>query len=124
MMQMKNSQNLFERAQKVIPGGVNSPVRSFKSVGGKPFVAERGEGPHIFDVDGNRYIDLVCSWGALIHGHNHPRIKDAILQALNKGVSYGITAEPEIKLCELMTKTIPGLEMVRLVNSGTEATMS
>jgi len=93
-------------------------------VGGNPFVASHGEGAYIHDVDGNKYIDLVCSWGALIHGHNHPFIRSAIEQALWKGTSFGITGEKEVELCELMIKHVPNLEMVRLVNSGTEACMS
>jgi glutamate-1-semialdehyde 2,1-aminomutase len=123
---MKNDRSklLLEKAQHHVPGGVNSPVRSFRSVGGNAFVASHGDGPYIFDVDGNKYIDLVGSWGALIHGHNHSYIRSAIEQALWKGTSFGITCEKEIELCELLSKTYPGLEMVRLVNSGTEACMS
>lgn len=118
------SEALLAHARRIIPGGVNSPVRSFKHVGGHAFVAREADGAFITDVDGNRYIDLVCSWGALIHGHNHPRIREAINEALKKGTSYGITCEKEIELCETLTKHVSGLEMVRLVNSGTEATMS
>jgi len=107
-----------------MPGGVSSPVRSFRGVGGKAFVAEKGDGAHLIDVDGNRYIDLVCSWGALIHGHAHPRISEAISRALQKGTSFGVTSKTEVELCEWMTSKVKGLEMVRLVNSGTEACMS
>jgi glutamate-1-semialdehyde 2,1-aminomutase len=124
MISQIRSQQILERAQKIVPGGVSSPVRSFKSVGGKPFVAASADGAYITDVDGNKMIDLVCSWGALIHGHNHPAIRSAIEEALLKGTSFGITCEKEVELCELMTKSVPGLEMVRLVNSGTEACMS
>lgn len=123
-MNHERSKQILDLAQKHLPGGVNSPVRSFRSVGGNPFVATHGDGPHIFDVDQNKYIDLVGSWGALIHGHNHPYIRSAIEQALWKGTSFGITCEKEIELCNLLTETYPGLEMVRLVSSGTEACMS
>lgn len=123
-MNLERSQKIIERAQKYVPGGVNSPVRSFRSVGGRPFVATHGDGPYIFDADGNQYIDLVGSWGALIHGHNHPFIRSAVEQALWKGTSFGVTCEKEVELCDLLTQTYPGLDMVRLVNSGTEACMS
>ncbi len=123
-LQTQRSEKLFAEAQKIIPGGVNSPVRSFRSVGGRPFVASHGKGPYIYDVDGNRYIDLVCSWGPLIHGHAHPRINAAIQKALEKGCSFGISSELEYKLCEKIVRAIPSVEMVRLVNSGTEACLS
>lgn len=123
-MNQKKSDEILTRAREIIPGGVNSPVRSFRSVGGRAFVASHGSGPMIYDVDGNAFIDLVCSWGALIHGHNHPRIREALGAALSKGVSFGITCEKELELCEMLTKSVVGLEMVRLVNSGTEACMS
>jgi glutamate-1-semialdehyde 2,1-aminomutase len=123
---MKNdlSQKIFQRGKEVMPGGVNSPVRSFKSVGGNPFVASKGDGPYIHDVDGNKFVDLVGSWGALLHGHNHPRIKGAIEEALAHGTSFGVTCEKEIELAEMITKSVSSCEMVRLVNSGTEACMS
>jgi glutamate-1-semialdehyde 2,1-aminomutase len=123
-MKQTHSEQIFARSRRVTPGGVNSPVRSFKSVGGKPFVASRGDGAYIYDVDGNRFVDLVCSWGALIHGHNHPRIRGAIEETLKHGTSFGITSEKEVVLCEMVTKAVSGLDMVRLVNSGTEACMS
>jgi len=121
---MNRSEKLFAEAQKYIPGGVNSPVRSFRSVGGRPFVASHGKGPYLFDVDGNRFIDLVCSWGPLIHGHSHPRIVQAIQSALEKGTSFGVSSELEYRLCEKIVRAIPSVEMVRLVNSGTEACLS
>jgi glutamate-1-semialdehyde 2,1-aminomutase len=123
---MKNnkSSSFFERAQKTLPGGVNSPVRSFRSVGGKPFIAESGDGAYLRDIDGNTYVDLVSSWGALIHGHNHPRIRESITEALRKGTSFGVTGEREVLLAEKMKSFVPGFDLVRLVNSGTEACMS
>ncbi|MDB5039109.1 MAG: hemL [Bacteriovoracaceae bacterium] len=123
-MIFEKSEAILNRARRVTPGGVSSPVRSFKHVGGNAFVAKHGDGAYLFDVDGNKYIDLVCSWGALIHGHNHPRIRTAIEQVLQSGTSFGITSEKEVELCELLTKSVAGLQMVRLVNSGTEACMS
>ncbi len=123
-MKSQKSQEIFSRAKTVMPGGVNSPVRSFRSVGGNPFVASHGKGPYIYDVDGNQLIDLVCSWGALIHGHCHPRIESAILAALKSGTSFGITCETEVKLGEAIKRSVPNLDLVRLVSSGTEACMS
>jgi glutamate-1-semialdehyde 2,1-aminomutase len=114
----------FERAQKVIPGGVNSPVRAFRSVGGNPPFIARGEGSHIFDIDGNEYIDYVGSWGPLLLGHRHPAIVEAVRQALETGTSFGAPTEREIDLAEAIRDAVPSMEMVRLVNSGTEATMS
>jgi glutamate-1-semialdehyde 2,1-aminomutase len=118
------SQQLFERAQLSIPGGVNSPVRAYRSVGGTPPFIERGEGSHIFDVDGNEYIDYVGSWGPLILGHRHPEILDALRDAMTRGTSFGAPTEQEIELAETIREMFPSIEMVRLVNSGTEATMS
>ena len=118
------SEELFRRAQKVIPGGVNSPVRAFRSVGGNPIFIARGEGSHIFDVDGNEYIDYVGSWGPLLLGHRHPAILQAIEEALEIGTSFGAPTEREIELAEEIRAAVPSIEMVRLVNSGTEATMS
>lgn len=115
---------LWERARRVIPGGVNSPVRSFKSVEGEPFFVERGEGAHLWDTEGNRYIDYVLSWGPLILGHAHPAVVDALGEQLQRGTSYGAPTEAEVELAERLVRLVPGLEMVRLVNSGTEATMS
>jgi glutamate-1-semialdehyde 2,1-aminomutase len=118
------SQQLFERAQLSIPGGVNSPVRAYRSVGGTPPFIERGEGAHIFDADGNEYIDYVGSWGPLILGHRHPAVLDALNHAISRGTSFGAPTEQEIELAETIREMFPSIEMVRLVNSGTEATMS
>ena len=114
----------FERAQKVIPGGVNSPVRAFRGVGGTPCFIERGQGSRIYDTDGNSYIDYVCSWGPLLLGHRPPAVIDALREVLEAGTSFGAPTEREVDLAELVAKTVPSMEMVRLVNSGTEATMS
>jgi len=118
------SEAAFERAQKVIPGGVNSPVRAYRGVGGNPPFIARGQGSHIFDIDGNEYIDYVGSWGPLLLGHCHPAIIDAVRQALDTGTSFGAPTEREIDLAERIRDAVPTMEMVRLVNSGTEATMS
>src|SRR6202046_1350409 len=123
-MDHTRSQQLFERAKRIIPGGVNSPVRAHRSVGGTPPFIERGEGAHIFDADGNEYIDYVGSWGPLILGHRHPVILDALNHAISRGTSFGAPTEQEIELAETVRKMFPSIEMVRLVNSGTEATMS
>jgi glutamate-1-semialdehyde 2,1-aminomutase len=118
------SEELFRRAQELIPGGVNSPVRAFRSVGGQPVFIARGEGSHIFDVDGNQYIDYVGSWGPLLLGHRHPEILAALENALTIGTSFGAPTAQEIELAEAICDAVPSIEMVRLVNSGTEATMS
>ena len=118
------SEALFARAQRVIPGGVNSPVRAFRGVGGNPPFIARGEGSHIVDADGNSYIDYVCSWGPLLLGHRHPVIVQAIAEALEIGTSFGAPTEQEVVFAELIREAVPSMEMVRLVNSGTEATMS
>src|SRR5665213_3344023 len=118
------SRQLFERAQRSIPGGVNSPVRAYRGVDGTPPFIARGEGAHIYDVDGNEFIDYIGSWGPLILGHCHPEILDALAQALTCGTSFGAPTEREIELAELVCRLVPSIEMVRLVNSGTEATMS
>jgi glutamate-1-semialdehyde 2,1-aminomutase len=123
-MDHTRSQQLFERAQLSIPGGVNSPVRAYRSVGGTPPFIERGEGSHIFDVDGNEYIDYIGSWGPLILGHRHPDILDALHHAMSRGTSFGAPTEQEIELAETIREMFPSMEMTRLVNSGTEATMS
>ena len=115
---------LFERAQRVIPGGVNSPVRAFQSVGGTPYFVARAEGPHVWDVEGRRYIDLVQSYGAIIAGHAHPAIVEAVQRAAVDGTSYGAPTEREVQLAEAIAARVPSVEMVRLVSSGTEATMS
>src|SRR6185312_5067072 len=115
---------LFERALQLIPGGVNSPVRACRSVGCNPPFIARGEGSHIFDVDGNRYIDYVGSWGPLLLGHRHPEILAALGRALERGTSFGAPTAQEVELAEAIMDAVPSIEMVRLVNSGTEATMS
>ncbi|MBB6633898.1 glutamate-1-semialdehyde 2,1-aminomutase [Cohnella thailandensis] len=118
------SKEAFERAKRVIPGGVNSPVRAFKSVGLTPLVIERGEGSRIYDIDGQSYIDYVLSWGPLIIGHAHPEVVEALQEAARKGTSFGAPTELETKMAELVCERMPSVEVVRMVNSGTEATMS
>src|SRR5665811_981228 len=118
------SEELFRRAVEKIPGGVNSPVRAFRGVGGTPPFIARGEGSHIFDVDGNEYIDYVGSWGPLLLGHRHPDILAALEGALAIGTSFGAPTEQEVDLAEAIRDAVPSIEMVWLVNSGTEATMS
>jgi glutamate-1-semialdehyde 2,1-aminomutase len=123
-VKLDRSQELFDRAQLSIPGGVNSPVRAWRGVGGTPRFIHHGEGAHIFDEDGNEYIDYIGSWGPLLLGHRHPEILDAIQQALARGTSFGAPTELEIELAETIRALVPSMEIVRLVNSGTEATMS
>lgn len=123
MHPLNKSIELMQRAKNVIPGGVNSPVRAFKSVGGNPRFFERGEGAYLFDVDGNKYIDYVGSWGPLILGHKHPAVISAIAAALNNGLSFGAPSPAEVEMAELLTTIMPSIEMVRMVSSGTEATM-
>ena len=123
-MRQKKSEELFACAQKLIPGGVNSPVRAFRGVGGTPLFIARGEGSRIYDVDGNEYIDYVGSWGPLILGHCFPPVIEALRQVLETGTSFGAPTEREVELAELIRECVPSVEMVRLVNSGTEATMS
>jgi len=121
---MDHSETLFERAQQTIPGGVNSPVRALKSVEGTPFFAESGEGAWITDEDGNRYVDYILSYGPLILGHGHEAVVDAVQKAATKGLSFGAPTLGEVKLAELISSALPSVDMLRLVNSGTEATMS
>ncbi|MCP2095125.1 MULTISPECIES: glutamate-1-semialdehyde 2,1-aminomutase [Actinosynnema] len=123
-MTAQRSQALFDRASTVIPGGVNSPVRAFHSVGGTPRFMVRGEGPHLWDADGNRYVDLVSSWGPMILGHAHPEVVEAVRAAAVHGLSFGTPTEGEIELAEEIIGRVLPVEQVRLVNSGTEATMS
>ncbi|HWB85259.1 MAG TPA: glutamate-1-semialdehyde 2,1-aminomutase [Bryobacteraceae bacterium] len=123
-MKTGKSEELFRRAQALIPGGVNSPVRAFRSVGGNPLFIARGEGSHLFDVDGNEYIDYVGSWGPLLLGHRHPAILAALNEALETGTSFGAPTEREVELAEAISDAVPSIDVVRLVNSGTEATMS
>jgi len=123
-MKRTNSEALAERARKVMVGGVNSPVRAFKAVGGEPLFFERGEGCRMWDADGNEYIDYVGSWGPLILGHAHPAVVQAVTEAAARGFSFGACAEAEVLLAELVCERIPSVDRVRMVNSGTEATMS
>jgi glutamate-1-semialdehyde 2,1-aminomutase len=123
-MNVSRSEALFERAQARIPGGVNSPVRAFRGVGGTPLFIDRGEGSHIFDVDGNSYIDYVGSWGPLIMGHRPAFVTEALREALDRGTSFGAPTGQEVELADLVGRMVPSMEMMRLVNSGTEATMS
>ncbi len=116
--------DLWQRARRVMPGGVSSPVRSFRSVGGEPFFSERGEGPWLFDTRGRRYLDYVLSWGPLILGHAHPAVVEAVEAQARRGTSYGTPTAGEVELAERIVRMVPGVEMVRLVNSGTEATMT
>ncbi|MFP4528124.1 MAG: glutamate-1-semialdehyde 2,1-aminomutase [Candidatus Kapaibacterium sp.] len=123
-MKIEKSKELFRKAKEYIPGGVNSPVRAFKSVGGDPIFIESGAGAHIRDVDGNEYIDYVGSWGPHLFGHNPPFIMEAIADALNRGTSFGAPCEPEVEMARLICELVPSVDLVRMVNSGTEATMS
>jgi glutamate-1-semialdehyde 2,1-aminomutase len=118
------SREAFQRACRVLPGGVNSPARAFAAVGGQPIFIARGEGPYLFDLDGNQYLDFVGSWGPLILGHAHPRVVHAVEEALRRGASFGAPTELETQLAEMIVSAVPSIEMVRLVSSGTEASMS
>ena len=118
------SEELFEEALKHIPGGVNSPVRAFRGVGGQPFFAERAEGAHVWDVDGKKYVDYVGTWGPAILGHAAKVIIEAVKKAADKGASFGIPSEPEVRMAQLVKECVPSVEKVRMVNSGTEACMS
>jgi len=121
---MQKSEVLFTRAQKTIPGGVNSPVRAFKAVGGTPRFITKADGPYMWDADGKQYIDYVQSWGPMVLGHNNPQIRQAVIDASEFGLSFGAPTEAEIIMAETVSKLVPSMEMVRMVNSGTEATMS
>lgn len=123
-MNLATSQNLFKRALKLIPGGVNSPVRACKSVGADPVFINRAQGCLIFDADGNHYIDYIGSWGPLILGHRHPAVIEAITSVLERGTSFGAPIDLEVQLAQMVVEAVPSVEMVRMVNSGTEATMS
>lgn len=123
-MKVERSTELFHRAQKVIPGGVNSPVRAFRAVGGTPLFIARAQGSSIWDVDGNRYLDYVGSWGPMILGHAEPSVVEAVKHAVERGTSYGAPTEGEVRLAEIVIKRVPSIERLRLVSSGTEATMS
>jgi len=120
----KRSREIFERAEKVLVGGVNSPVRAFRSVGGEPLIIERGSGQHLYDADGNELLDYVCSWGAMILGHANPAISEALADQARRGTSFGVTTELELELATLITRAIPFVEKIRFVSSGTEASMS
>jgi glutamate-1-semialdehyde 2,1-aminomutase len=123
---MKNeiSHDLFTRAKALMPGGVNSPVRAFKSVGGEPFFAQSAQGAYLTDVDGNRYVDYIGSWGPMIAGHAHPRVLEAVARVMRDGLSFGVPNPLEVTMAETITRLVPSCEMVRMVNSGTEATLS
>lgn len=121
---MNKSESLYAAAQQLIPGGVNSPVRAFNGVGGVPLFIERAEGSHLYDADGNAYIDYVGSWGPMVLGHNHPAIRQAVIVAAERGLSFGAPTEMEVHMARLVTSLVPSMDMVRMVNSGTEATMS
>ena len=121
---MDISEQLFERAKKVLPGGVNSPVRAYRAVGMAPRFITRADGAYIYDEDGKKYIDYVCSWGPMILGHNHPVIREAVERAVQDGLSFGAPTRREVDIAELMVELVPNIEMVRMVNSGTEAVMS
>lgn len=121
---MTSNHDLFERALLRMPGGVNSPVRAFKSVGGEPFFTARADGPYLWDVEGKRYIDYVGSWGPMIVGHNHPVVREAVARAIQDGLSFGTPCSAEVTMAETLTRLLPSVEMVRMVNSGTEATMA
>jgi len=123
-MEHHASARLFQEALELLPGGVDSPVRAFRAIGGQPIFIERGEGPYLYDVDGNRYVDYVLSWGPLILGHAHPAVLEALSAAAARGTSFGAPCEAEIKLARLVMRFMPEIEMIRFVNSGTEATMS
>ncbi len=121
---MSRNADLFARAQTLLPGGVNSPVRAFKSVGGEPFFSVRAQGPYLFDADGKRYIDYIGSWGPMILGHAHPQVVEAVIRTARDGLSFGTPNPLEVTMAERLVERVPGLEMLRMVNSGTEATMA
>jgi glutamate-1-semialdehyde 2,1-aminomutase len=123
-MNHENSHRLFQQALPLMPGGVNSPVRAFKSVGGEPFFAKRAEGAYLIDVDGNRYVDYIGSWGPMIAGHAHPKVIEAVDAVMRDGLSFGVPNALEVTMAQTITRLVPSCEMVRMVNSGTEATLS
>ena len=123
-IERRRSREIFERAQNILVGGVNSPVRAFRAVGGEPLIIERGSGQYLYDADGNQLLDYVCSWGAMLLGHAHPAVTEAIGDQARRGTSYGATTELEVELASMITKAIPSIEKIRFVSSGTEATMS
>jgi len=119
-----NNHDLFARAQQVMPGGVNSPVRAFRSVGGEPFFATRAQGAYLWDVEGKRYVDYIGSWGPMIAGHAHPEVIQAVTATAAQGLSFGVPNPLEVTMAEMLRTLVPSLQMTRMVNSGTEATMS
>jgi glutamate-1-semialdehyde 2,1-aminomutase len=121
---MPSNHDLFQRALNLLPGGVNSPVRAFKSVGGEPFFTDHADGAYLWDVEGKRYIDYVGSWGPMIAGHNHAKVRTAVEQAVRAGLSFGTPCAAEVTMAETITRLVPSMQMLRMVNSGTEATMS
>ncbi|MCU0401402.1 MAG: glutamate-1-semialdehyde 2,1-aminomutase [Algoriphagus sp.] len=123
-MQISESKRLFAHAKNFIPGGVNSPVRAFRAVGGDPIFIQKAEGAYLYDEDGNSYIELINSWGPMILGHNHPKIREAVIKAMENGTSFGAPTAREVEIAELIVSMVPSVEKVRMVNSGTEATMS
>lgn len=123
-MNISESQRLFAEAQNFIPGGVNSPVRAFKAVGGNPLFIKKANGAYLHDEDGNQYVELINSWGPMILGHNHPMIREAVIKAMEEGTSFGAPTAKEVEIAELIVSMVPSVEKVRMVNSGTEATMS
>jgi glutamate-1-semialdehyde 2,1-aminomutase len=124
MNEFVNSRRLFEEAQRYLPGGVDSPVRAFNAVGGTPPFIVKGKGSRIYDADGNEFIDYVCSWGPLILGHAHPQVIEALKHAVSNGTSFGAATELETVLARMISQAVPSMEMLRFVNSGTEAAMS
>ena len=123
-MKISRSQQLFAEAMTLLPGGADSPVRAFRAVGGQPLFIDRGQGAYLYDVDGNRFVDYVLSWGPLILGHAHPRVVAAIAEAAARGTSYGAPSPLELELAKLIQQFMPNIVMIRFVNSGTEATMT
>src|SRR5690606_38285828 len=121
---MSSNHDLFQRASARIPGGVNLPVRAFRSVGGEPFFTARADGALLWDVEGKRYIDYVGSWGPVIGGHNHPHVREAVARAIRDGLSLGTPCPAEVEMAETICAMVPSVDVVRMVNSGTEATMS
>src|SRR5215472_3341140 len=123
-LSLTRSHALFDEAQELLPGGVNSPVRAFRGVGGNPVFIDHASGPYLYDVDGNRYLDYVQSWGPMILGHCHPSVIEAVTRASRHGWSFGAPTQAESELAKLIIASVPSVEMIRLVNSGTEAAMS
>ncbi|WP_339753318.1 glutamate-1-semialdehyde 2,1-aminomutase [Algoriphagus aquimarinus] len=123
-MNISKSKELFAKAQNFIPGGVNSPVRAFRAVGGEPLFIKKADGAYLYDEDGNQFIELINSWGPMLLGHNHPKVKDAVVKAMEDGTSFGAPTAREVEIAELIVSMVPSIEKVRMVNSGTEATMS